>query len=213
MKLYKNYINEIESRKKLSLKPKPIDDGNLLKEIITEIININSKHRKDCLNFLIFNTLPGTTSAAKQKSKFLKDIIVGVTNIKEISIDFAFELLSHMKGGPSVKVLLDILFSDNVANSKKALNVLKNQVFLYDTDTDRIKEAYIKGNENAKNLLESYSKAEYFTNLPEIKEEIEVVTYVAAEGDISTDLLSPGNQAHSRSDRELHGKCMISENA
>jgi aconitate hydratase 2 / 2-methylisocitrate dehydratase len=40
---------------------------------------------------------------------------------------------------------------------------------------------------------------------------IEVVTYIAGEGDISTDLLSPGNQAHSRSDRELHGKCMISE--
>ena len=37
-----------------------------------------------------------------------------------------------------------------------------------------------------------------------------MVTYVAGEGDISTDLLSPGNQAHSRSDRELHGQCMIS---
>ena len=46
-----------------------------------------------------------------------------------------------------------------------------------------------------------------------IEEEIEVVTYVAAEGDISTDLLSPGNQAHSRADRELHAKCMISEKA
>jgi aconitate hydratase 2/2-methylisocitrate dehydratase len=31
--------------------------------------------------------------------------------------------------------------------------------------------------------------------------------------DISTDLLSPGNQAHSRSDRELHGKCLISPEA
>ena len=213
MKFYKHYIQEIEDRKKLYLKPKPIDDGNLLKEIITEITNVNSKHREKCLNFLIFNTLPGTTSAAKEKSRFLKDIINGITNIKEISTDFAFELLSHMKGGPSVKVLLDILFSDNVANSKKALDVLKNQVFLYETDTNRIKEAYIQGNENAKLLLESYSKAEYFTNLPDIKEEIEVVTYIAAEGDISTDLLSPGNQAHSRSDRELHGKCMISEKA
>ena len=46
-----------------------------------------------------------------------------------------------------------------------------------------------------------------------IVEEIEVVTYIAGEGDISTDLLSPGNQAHSRADRELHGKCMISEAA
>ena len=40
-----------------------------------------------------------------------------------------------------------------------------------------------------------------------------MVTFIAGEGDISTDLLSPGNQAHSRADRELHGKCMISEAA
>ncbi|MGB5290571.1 MAG: aconitase family protein, partial [Lysobacterales bacterium] len=32
-------------------------------------------------------------------------------------------------------------------------------------------------------------------------------------GDISTDLLSPGNQAHSRADRELHGQCMITPEA
>jgi aconitate hydratase 2/2-methylisocitrate dehydratase len=52
-----------------------------------------------------------------------------------------------------------------------------------------------------------------FFKLPEVAEEIKVVTYVAGEGDISTDLLSPGNQAHSRSDRELHGKCLISPEA
>jgi aconitate hydratase 2/2-methylisocitrate dehydratase len=54
---------------------------------------------------------------------------------------------------------------------------------------------------------------EFFTKIPDIEEKIEVVTYIAGEGDISTDLLSPGNQAHSRSDRELHGKCLISEEA
>ena len=89
----------------------------------------------------------------------------------------------------------------------------KHKFFLYDADTSRIEEAFKTGNNIAKQLLESYAKAEFFTNLPEIEEEIEVVTYVAAEGDISTDLLSPGNQAHSRADRELHGKCMISEEA
>ena len=96
---------------------------------------------------------------------------------------------------------------------QKVAEVLKTQVFLYDADTNRIKEAYEKGSKIAKDILISYSKAEFFTNLPDINEEIEVVTYIAAEGDISTDLLSPGNQAHSRSDRELHGKCMISEKA
>ena len=35
----------------------------------------------------------------------------------------------------------------------------------------------------------------------------QIDAYIAAEGDISTDLLSPGNEAHSRSDREFHGQC------
>ena len=34
MSLYTNYISEIENRKKEGLKPKPIEDGTLLKEII-----------------------------------------------------------------------------------------------------------------------------------------------------------------------------------
>ena len=213
MELYKNYLDEIESRKKQSLKPKPIDDGSLLKEIISHIKDNNSEYRKDCLNYFIYNTLPGTTSAAEEKAIFLKEIISNKISIDEISIDFAFELLSHMKGGPSVKVLLDFALGEDIVLATKALDILKTQVFLYDADTSRIEEAFKKGNNIAKQLLESYAQAEFFTNLPEIEEEIEVVTYVAAEGDISTDLLSPGNQAHSRADRELHGKCMISEEA
>ncbi len=213
MELYKNYLDEIESRKKQSLKPKPIDDGSLLKEIISHIKDNKSEYRKDCLNYFIYNTLPGTTSAAEEKAIFLKEIISNKISIDEISIDFAFELLSHMKGGPSVKVLLDFALGEDIVLASKASDVLKTQVFLYDADTSRIEEAFKKGNNIAKQLLESYAKAEFFTNLPEIEEEIEVVTYVAAEGDISTDLLSPGNQAHSRADRELHGKCMISEEA
>ena len=213
MELYKNYLDEIESRKNQSLKPKPIDDGSLLKEIIFHIKDNKSEYRKDCLNYFIYNTLPGTTSAAEEKAIFLKEIISNKISVDEISIDFAFELLSHMKGGPSVKVLLDFALGEDILLATKALDILKTQVFLYDADTSRIEEAFKKGNNIAKQLLESYAKADFFTNLPEIEEEIEVVTYVAAEGDISTDLLSPGNQAHSRADRELHGKCMISEEA
>ncbi len=213
MELYKNYLDEIESRKNQSLKPKPIDDGSLLKEIIFHIKDNKSEYRKDCLNYFVYNTLPGTTSAAEEKAIFLKEIISNKISVDEISIDFAFELLSHMKGGPSVKVLLDFALGEDIVLATKALDILKTQVFLYDADTSRIEEAFKKGNNIAKQLLDSYAQAEFFTNLPEIEEEIEVVTYVAAEGDISTDLLSPGNQAHSRADRELHGKCMISEEA
>ena len=106
-----------------------------------------------------------------------------------------------------------MLLGNDAAIAKEAANVLKTQVFLYEADTNRLKEAFNSGNEIAKEILESYAKAEFFTKLPEVAEEIKVVTYIAGEGDISTDLLSPGNQAHSRSDRELHGKCMITPEA
>ena len=117
-----------------------------------------------------------------------------------------------MKGGPSIKVLLDLALGDNDTIAKAASSSIKTQVFLYEADTDRLENAYNKGNEYAKQLIESYSKAEFFTKLPEVEEEIDVVTFIAGIGDISTDLLSPGSDAHSRSDRELHGQSIFEHN-
>ena len=214
MSLYSQYMEEIQVRKaELGLNPKPIDSAELLSEIIDQIKDTGNEHREDSLNFFIYNTLPGTTSAAGVKAKFLKEIILGEQAVEEISAEFAFELLSHMKGGPSVEVLLDLALSDDAGVAAPAADVLKTQVFLYDADTARLEAAYKAGNAVAKDILESYVQAEFFTKLPDIEEKIDVVTYIAAEGDISTDLLSPGNQAHSRADRELHGKCMITPEA
>ena len=213
MSHYTEYIKEIEERKTQGLNPKPIDGSELLAEIISQIKDPENQHREQSLNFLIYNTLPGTTDAANEKANFLEEIILEKVSIEEITPNFAFELLSHMKGGPSVKVLLNLALGDEVSVAKAAAEVLKTQVFLYEADMEKLKDAFDKNNEIAKEILESYAEAEFFTKLPEVEEKIEVVTFVAGEGDISTDLLSPGNQAHSRSDRELHGKCMISENA
>lgn len=213
MSLYTDYLAEIEARKEQGLNPKPIDDGALVEELITLINDTGNEQRADALKFFIYNTLPGTTSAAGAKAKFLKQIVLGQVTVDEITSEFAFELLSHMKGGPSVDVLLDVALGNDSALAAQAADVLKTQVFLYEADTDRLAAAHAAGNAVATGILESYAKAEFFTKLPEIEDEIKVVTYIAAEGDISTDLLSPGNQAHSRSDRELHGKCMISEAA
>ncbi|REC75190.1 bifunctional aconitate hydratase 2/2-methylisocitrate dehydratase [Chryseobacterium elymi] len=213
MNMYQDYIQEIEERKNQGLHPKPIDGAGLLSEIIAQIKDPGNEYRSDSLKFFIYNTLPGTTSAAGVKAKFLKEIILGESIVEEISPAFAFELLSHMKGGPSIEVLLDLALGNNISIAKEAADVLKTQVFLYEADTNRLKEAFNSGNEIAKEIIESYAKAEFFTKLPEVAEEIKVVTFIAGEGDISTDLLSPGNQAHSRSDRELHGKCMITPQA
>ena len=213
MSIYQEYVAEVEERKTQGLRPKPIDSGALVAEIITQIKDTDHEHRADSLQHLIYNTLPGTTSAAGEKARFLEEIILGKTEVEEISPTFAFELLSHMKGGPSIEVLLNLALGADAAIAEQAAAVLKTQVFLYEADTERLKAAYDEGSNIAKDILESYAEAEFFTKLPDVPEKIEVVTYVAGVGDISTDLLSPGNQAHSRSDRELHGKSMISEAA
>ena len=207
--IYNNYLKEVEERKKEGLNPKPIEDSDLLKIIIDQIKDENHQYRKESINFFIYNVLPGTTKAAKTKAEFLKDIILEKYILEEISTDFAFELLSHMKGGPSIEKLLDLALGDDIMIAKNAAQILKTQVFLYEDDTNRLKQAYENGNTIAKEIIISYANAEFFTSLPELDEKIEVVTYVAGIGDISTDLLSPGSDAHSRSDRELHGKSMF----
>ena len=212
MSLYTDYLKEIENRKNQGLSPKPIDDASLLNEIIANIKDKGNKHRTASVDFFIYNVLPGTTSAAGVKADFLKKIILRQENVEEISPKFAFELLGHMKGGPSIKVLLDIALESTNASAKSACEVLKTQVFLYEADMERLVNAHKEGNKIALELLESYAKAEFFTKMPEVPEKIELVTFVAGIGDISTDLLSPGSDAHSRSDRELHGQCMFDHN-
>jgi aconitate hydratase 2/2-methylisocitrate dehydratase len=212
MSIYKNYLEQIAQRKLQGLHPQPIDGAELLSEIISQIKDVDHTYRKDSLDFFIYNVLPGTTSAAVVKAKFLKEIIIGESIVKEISSSFAFEQLSHMKGGPSIEVLLDLALGTDVSIAKQAAEILKTQVFLYEADTTRIEKAFRGGSAIAKEILESYANAEFFTKLPEIEEEIKVVTFVAGVGDISTDLLSPGGDAHSRSDRELHGQCLFEHN-
>ena len=134
MSLYLEYLQEIENRKSQGLHPKPIDDGNLLTEIIAQIKDTGHEHREDSLSYFIYNTLPGTTSAAAVKAEFLKEILLGESSVKEITPEFALELLSHMKGGPSVKVLIDLTLSDDMAVAAPAAEVLKTQVFLYEAD-------------------------------------------------------------------------------
>ena len=212
MSVYLEYLKEIEVRKAQGLNPKPIEGAELTTEIIKQIKEVGNEHRDASLQFFIYNIVPGTTESAGVKAKFLKSIVLGEEVVKEITPTFALELLSHMKGGTSIEVLIDLALGNDDSIAQKAAEVLKTQVFLYEADTSRLEEAFKSGNAIAKSILESYAKAEFFTNLPDVEEKIEIVSFIAGTGDISTDLLSPGADAHSRSDRELHGQCIFEHN-
>jgi aconitate hydratase 2/2-methylisocitrate dehydratase len=126
MNLYKEYIKEIEERKGQGLHPKPIDSADLLNEIIAQIKDTNNANREDSLKFFIYNTLPGTTPAAGAKAKFLKEIILGQESSSRNYSNFCFELLSHMKGGPSIEVLLDLALGNDSSYCKASSGCFKN---------------------------------------------------------------------------------------
>ena len=68
----------MKTRATQGMKAKPIDDGALLAEVIAQIKDTgHAEHRADSLNYFIYNTLPGTTSAAGVKAAFLKEIVTG----------------------------------------------------------------------------------------------------------------------------------------
>lgn len=210
--LYSKYLTEIEKRQGWGLHAKPIEDAEFVEVLIEQIKDTAHEHRAESLRFFVYGVLPGTTSAAGVKAKFLKEILLGTQVVAEITRELAFEYLSHMKGGPSVEVLLDLALGDDEGLALDAAKVLKTQTFLYEADTDRLEAAHKSGHAIATDLLKSYANAEFFTQLPPVDETIQVVTYVTAIGDVSTDLLSPGSDAHSRADRELHGQCLFEHN-
>ena len=147
MSEYQDYLKEISERASEGLHPLPINGAELVTELIAQIKEDNHEYRKDSLHYFIYNVLPGTTAAATVKAAFLKEIILGKYVINEITPEFAFEQLSHMKGGPSIEVLLDLVFEKNESIARSASEVLKTQVFLYEADMERLEKAYKNGNE------------------------------------------------------------------
>ena len=128
MSVYAEYLAEIETRKGMGLHPKPIEDAVLVEALVEQIRDSDHKDRSDSLKFFIYNTLPGTTSAAAPEA-IPQGNHSGSAVVPEISIDFAFELLGHMKGG-SVEVLLDLALGNDAEIASQAATVLKTKVFL-----------------------------------------------------------------------------------
>ena len=51
MSRFSKYLYEIKEREKIGLSPKPIDSGELLKEIISNILDIKSDYHSESLNY------------------------------------------------------------------------------------------------------------------------------------------------------------------
>lgn len=142
---------------------------------------------------------PGVSKAAKIKAAWLKKVALGEIQVALLSPAAAVAMLAEMGGGYNVAVLVRLLEVDAVA--AEAAAALKKLIKVYES-FDRVAKI-AESNSYAKEVIQSWAAAEWFTKAPEVPSTMTLTVY-KVDGEINTDDFSPGNQAQSRADIPLH---------
>ncbi|MCD4504317.1 bifunctional aconitate hydratase 2/2-methylisocitrate dehydratase [Chromobacterium piscinae] len=198
------YRQHVAERAALGIPPLPLSAKQV--EELVELLKNPPKGEEGVLVELITHRVPpGVDDAAKVKASFLAAVAEGSVKSPLVSRELATELLGTMLGGYNIKPLVDLLDDPSVA--KIAAAGLKKTLLMFDSFHD-VKEKMDKGNAVAKEVVESWANAEWFTSRPEVAEKI-TVTVFKVPGETNTDDLSPAPDAWSRPDIPLHYLAML----
>jgi aconitate hydratase 2/2-methylisocitrate dehydratase len=201
--MLKAYQAHVAERSAIQLPPLPLSAEQVAQ--VVELLKAPPAGEAETLLDLIANRTPaGVDQAAYVKAAFLADIAKGIAKSPIISPEKAVELLGTMLGGYNVQALVALLETPMAAHAVKALS---STILMFDAfhDVDVLMKA---GNAHAKNLIESWANAEWFTNAPVLAKEIKMVVF-KVDGETNTDDLSPAQDAWSRPDIPLHAKAML----
>lgn len=155
---------------------------------------------------LITNRVPaGVDEAAKVKAEFLDSVAKGTVKSPLISKVKATELLGTMLGGYNIKPLVELLSDSECAATAAA--ALKKTLLMFDYFHD-VQELAEKGNTHAKDVMQSWANAEWFTSRPAVPESMKLTVFKVT-GETNTDDLSPAPDAWSRPDIPLHATVML----
>ncbi|GAB6045526.1 bifunctional aconitate hydratase 2/2-methylisocitrate dehydratase [Caminibacter profundus] len=205
MSFIEEYKKHTEERAKLGIPPLPLTAKQAAE--LVELLKQNPIENEEYLMDLFLNHInPGVDEAAYVKAAFLNDIVQGKASSPAISPKRAVEILGTMLGGYNVKPLIDALSLDEEI-AKEAANQLKNILLVYDAFHD-VEELAKAGNQYAKEVLESWANAEWFTHKKPLPESIKAVVF-KVPGETNTDDLSPASEAFTRSDIPLHALSML----
>lgn len=191
------YKREADLRLQQNLPPQPLT-AEQTKEV-TKLLEQNHGESELLLDLLTNRVEPGVSKAAKVKSAWLREVAQGSVDVAALPPTLAIELLSQMGGGYNVSVLIELLEVEDRA--PEAAQALKRLIKIYDGFEAVAKLA--STNVLAREVLESWARAEWFSRSKPLPESTEVTLY-KVDGEINTDDLSPGNQAQSRADIPLH---------
>jgi aconitate hydratase 2 / 2-methylisocitrate dehydratase len=149
---------------------------------------------------------PGVDPAAYVKAGFLTSIVTGKVTCPLINPIESIQLLGTMLGGYNVRSLIDLLQSDDLELATAAVKALSKIVLVYDAFNDVWELSHT--NPYAKQVIDSWANAEWFTSRPTLPETI-TVTVFKVPGETNTDDLSPATEATSRPDIPLHALAML----
>jgi len=198
------YRSHVAERAAQGIPPLPLD-AKQTAELIELIKGPQTADADYLMDMLTHRVPPGVDDAAKVKASFLaavahEDIVVGL-----ISKAKATQLLGTMVGGYNVKPLIDLLDDSEVA--AVAAQALKKTLLMFDFFHDVAHKASA-GNAYAKDVMQSWADAQWFTERPEVPRKI-TVTVFKVPGETNTDDLSPAPDAWSRPDIPLHYLSML----
>ncbi|WP_054285811.1 bifunctional aconitate hydratase 2/2-methylisocitrate dehydratase [Gulbenkiania mobilis] len=198
------YRQHVADRAALGVPPLPLNAKQT--EDLVELLKNPPQGEEGFLVDLITHRVPpGVDDAAKVKASFLAAVAEGTVVSPLISREKATELLGTMLGGYNIKPLIDLL--DDEAVAQIAADGLKKTLLMFDSFHD-VKAKMDAGNRYAREVVESWANAEWFTSRPAVAEKI-TVTVFKVTGETNTDDLSPAPDAWSRPDIPLHALAML----
>jgi len=202
--MLKAYRDHVAERAALGIPPLPLDAKQVA--ALIELIKTPPAGEADFLMDLLTHRVPpGVDDAAKVKASFLSAVAHGDVDLALISRAKATELLGTMVGGYNVKPLIDLLDHADVAAI--AAQALKKTLLMFDFFHDVAVKAQA-GNAMAKEVMQSWADAEWFTARPEVPHCISVTVF-KVPGETNTDDLSPAPDAWSRPDIPMHYLAML----
>ncbi|CAE7252427.1 acnB [Symbiodinium natans] len=149
---------------------------------------------------------PGVDDSSYVKANFLRDIIHGTVSTPLVSKADAVEMLGWMQGGYNVAPLVEALDLDQEL-ATGAVSGLSRMILMFDAYHD-VEDKMKKGNPFAKQVIESWANAEWFTSRPTVPEKVTLCVFKVT-GETNTDDLSPAPDAWSRPDIPLHALAML----
>jgi aconitate hydratase 2 / 2-methylisocitrate dehydratase len=190
--MLKAYAAHVQERAAQQLPPLPLSAEQVA--LLVELLKSPPAGEETLLVDLLENRTPaGVDQAAYVKAAFLSDVASGKAKSPLISAEKAVQLLGTMLGGYNVQALVALL---DTPMAEAAVKALSQTILMFDAFHD-VDEKMKAGNLHAKKLIESWAKAEWFTNAPKLAEEIKMVVF-KVDGETNTDDLSPAQDAWSR---------------